>query len=504
MRYQIYLRQRYHMLLGYLGGMMIFIGLMILAPLLALPFFPEEAEHAAAFVFPALPLLIIGRLLQRNIRKHQLEGSPTLQEGMVVILLGWVIAMMTSSLPLVLAADLTFTQGVFEATSGLTTTGLSVVDVLQAPNLILLYRSILQFVGGAGFAIIVLSAIAGAGGAGLTSAEGRNEQLAPHVRQSASIVLRLYLGFAAVGILALILAGMTPFDSLIHTFSAVATGGFSSRPESIAYWDSFIIELILMILMCLGSINFLTSYAVLVQRKGQAFVKSGEIRVMTAAFLVAIPILILGVTTQLYPDWGKALRVGAFEAVSALTGTGYNISTTATWNGLGWMVLILLMTTGGGTGSTAGGIKQFRIYVLIIALLWEVRRAFLPSHAVNRPTIFRGIQREYLSDIQVRLIALFTFLYITILFIGSTILMTYGYPLADSFFEFASALGTVGMSVGITSRDAPDGVLWTMTTGMLLGRLEFFAVVIGLVKLVKDLRDILQGKPKQDAQSANP
>jgi trk system potassium uptake protein TrkH len=202
-------------------------------------------------------------------------------------------------------------------------------------------------------------------------------------------------------------------------------------------------------------------------------------------------VLLSGVTLGLYPGLGDSIRAAVFNTVSALSTTGYATVDFGSWNGLGWLVLIALMLMGGGTGSTAGGIKQYRILVLAKGLAWEVRRWFLPRSAVNEPSLWRGERRHFLTDREFRRVSMFALLYLFVLFAGTGILAAHGYPLADSLFEFASSLSTVGVSVGVTSAGAPAGVLWAEMMGMVLGRLEFFAVVVGVVKIVGDLPFLL-------------
>ena len=149
------------------------------------------------------------------------------------------------------------------------------------------------------------------------------------------------------------------------------------------------------------------------------------------------------------------------------------------------------MMIGGGTGSTAGAIKQYRIYVMLQALVWEVRRALLPGNAVSRPYVWQGERKEYLTDERVRQVGVFVFLYVATYFAGSMVLAWHGYTLPESLFEFASALGTVGLSVGVTLPDAPPAVLWTEMAGMFLGRLEFFTILIGIAKIAADSRRLV-------------
>ncbi|MGB5968790.1 MAG: potassium transporter TrkG [Spirulinaceae cyanobacterium] len=487
-RYGRFLRQRYRAILGYTGLSCAIAGLVTIAPLIALFAYPEEINLAWGFLVPGLITTIIGGLLWWQLVPKKTH-SLTLQEGAVIVVFSWLLAIGIGVFPLMTIQGLTFTQAVFESTSGWTTTGLSVVDVTQASHLILLFRSTIELAGGAGLAIITLSAITGASGSGLTAAEGRTEQLAPNVRKSAKLVLSIYSGYVAVGTIALWVAGMGWFDAVNHSFAALSTGGFSTRTDSIGYWDSAPIEAVTIVLMIFGTVNFLTGY-MLLRGKFKAVLRNGEIRLQALVIPLSALILFLGVTTQLYPTWQKSIRVAIFETITALSTTGFSTVGYGDWNSLGWLILIPLMLIGGGTGATAGGIKQFRIYALYRALLWEVRRMLLPPNTVTEPDFWQGEQRRFLNDGLIRNIALFVFLYFLVYFIGVLITASYGYSLQDSLFEYASSLSTVGLSVGVTASDAPVGLLWTHIVGMFLGRLEFFTVFVGVVRFLQDFKSV--------------
>jgi trk system potassium uptake protein TrkH len=151
---------------------------------------------------------------------------------------------------------------------------------------------------------------------------------------------------------------------------------------------------------------------------------------------------------------------------------------------------------GGGTGSTAGGLKQYRVYLLWKSCTWEIRRALLPPSAVVENWIWYGERQEYVRDSRVRQTALFFYLYLLTFFLGAGMLIAHGYGVKESLFEFASSLGTVGLSIGITSPEAPSLVLWTQIFGMLLGRLEFFVIIISLAKIFADTHRMLHKKFK--------
>lgn len=496
MRAAEHLRQRYTAILKYAGLIWAITGLLLLLPLVALPFFWEERSLAWGFVLPGVTLALVGLALWRGL--HPPEGlSLTIIEGTVIVVLVWLAAITVGSLPFVLVGGLDFSLAYFESTSGWTTTGLSVVDVTAAPRLILLYRSLMQLAGGAGFAIIVLATLTGPTGIGLSSAEGREELLAPHVRQSAGIVLTIYMGYVLFGIVGLRLVGMSWFDAINHSFSALSTGGFSTRVESIGYWNSPAIEAFTIVLMLMGTTSFLTSYALL-RGEFRSALRNTEWQFLAFLLLLFTPIVFATVALQLYSSISAALRVAVFEVVAAASTTGFSTVGYGDWPNLGWLVLLVLMLIGGGAGSTAGGIKQLRVVVLLRGMMWEIRRWFLPRRAVTAPHIWQVGERRFLSDDRVRRDAAFITLYLLVFLVGSGILVAHGYSLVESFFEFASTVGTVGLSIGVTSAEAPTTLLWTQVLGMILGRLEFFAVIVGVAKVAGDLPTMLR-RPEEEA-----
>jgi trk system potassium uptake protein len=486
MRQAAYLRQRYRLILGYAGFVWLITGLIIILPATAVFFYPDQITAVWGFIGPGSLLALAGFLLWWWLAPAN-PASLTLTEGAVIVVLVWFAAILVGTVPFLLVESLTITQAVFESTSGWTTTGLSVIDVTTASPLTLLYRSLIQFVGGAGFAIIMLTLLLGPAGKGFTGAEGRGEQLEPHVRRSANLVIRLYLAYAVVGVLGLYLAGMDWFDALNHAFTALSTGGFSTQVDSIGHWNNPIIEAFVIFLMLLGTTNFLTSYA-LVQGKFRAVLNHSEFRLMGVLLLVGLPLMLLLVTLGLYPTTEQAVRVALFDTVSAISTTGFSTVAYTNWPAVGWLFFIVLMLVGGGGGSTAGGIKQFRIYILLKSAVWEVRRLLWPAGTIREPDMWQADHHYFLSDKDIRQAGSLVCLHLAAFLLLSLVIAAHGYSLQDSLFEAASTVSTVGLSVGVTAADAPVSVLWAQIVGMLLGRLEYLVVIIGIIKIAGDLR----------------
>ena len=309
------------------------------------------------------------------------------------------------------------------------------------------------------------------------------------MRRSARLVLIIYSSYAAAGTLAYKLVGMSPFDALKHSFAAISTGGFSTRVANIGYFDSAAVEAVTLAFMLIGHLSFVTAWSLWQGRIGLV-VKNGEIRLQAALIPISAAVVFLLTSRAIYPQLAKAVRVAIFETVSALSTTGFSSVGYGNWNDFGIFVLVVLMLIGGGTCSTAGGIKQFRIYLFWRLILWEIRRALLPRNAIFECPLWEGNRRIYVDDAvddaRVRQVAAFIFLYMAIFAAGVMLLCAYGYSLRDSLFEFASALGTVGLSMGVTSAKMPDAPLWAETLAMFLGRLEFMVVIVSLLKLGQD------------------
>lgn len=481
-----YLKKRYSSIISSVGVILIIASILLVIPLVMVTAAPSEARHPLAFIVPAGFLCGLGVAL-RGVTRGASKPTLSIQEGGVIVLISWLIVVFFSSLPFVFSLKIPFSHAFFEAMSGWTTTGLSVIDVTTAGPMILLWRSVIQFAGGAGLAIIMMSAIAGPVGVGISSAEGRSEQLAPHVRESARLVLIIYSGNAIAGIIAYKLAGLSLFDAVNHAFAAVSTGGFSTRPESIGHWQSLAVEAVTLPLMLLGSLSFVTAW-LMWRGKVRYVIRNGEVQLFAAVFPIATASLFLFSSHSFYPQLGKSCRVAIFETVSALTTTGFATVSYEHWNGFGVFLLIVLMLIGGGACSTAGGIKQYRIYILWKTLWFEFRRLLSPRNAVRQCPVWEGDRRVFIDDAKVRRIAVFIFLYTIVYTAGVGLMCACGFTARDSLFEFASAVGTVGLSMGVTSPSMPALVLWAETLAMFLGRLEFMVVFVSLAKLIKDGR----------------
>jgi trk system potassium uptake protein TrkH len=305
--------------------------------------------------------------------------------------------------------------------------------------------------------------------------------------------LIIYSGYVLAGILLYRLLGMGLFDAINHSMAALSTGGFSTKVNSIGEWNSLPLELCTIVLMLLGSMNFATHY-LLLRGKFRSVLLNGEVQLLLFIIAFLTPVTAFLGLRELYPNLPHALRIASFQVISAFTTTGFSTVSYSNWNAFSILALVLLMIIGAAMNSTGGGIKLYRIYLLMKSLLWEIRQYFIPRSAISMHYIWRGENKFYVEAFHIREVANYTFLFLGTYFVGVMIFLAKGYPLAESLFEFASALGTVGLSIGITTKDAPSLILWTEIAGMFLGRLEFYVIFFALIKLSKDMKLFLRGR----------
>lgn len=474
---------------GYLGYSLIFAGVIVLSPLVVLPIWTDETVYALCFIIPGITSMLIGYLIYFMTLRGQEYGKLQKNEDSIIITGAWVIAVAVLCVPFVLEGNHTISQAVFETTSGLTTTGLTVVDVASCPKIFLLHRSLTHFFGGIGLVLVLVTLVSDGGVFRVYSAEGHTDQLLPSMSGSARLILALYVGIIVMGIILYCTAGMPLFDAVNTSISAVSTGGFAVQPDSIGAYHSTAIEAISILLMVMGGTNFLLTY-MFVQGKFKAFFSHSETKLYYATILVfSLVVGLIFYTSSNADDIGNALFTSLFHVVSVVTTTGFQtIPSFAALPPAILFLFMLLMFMGAGAGSTTGAIKMYRVVVTFKGLGWALRDKFgkhrsIYSHNINRFGLRLECTREEQWSVFV-----FVLLYLSLFIIGTFIFTLYGNSVQDSAFDFASCLGNVGVSVGVVTADSPAIILWTGTIGMLLGRLEIIVVFLAIAKLISQAK----------------
>lgn len=472
------------------GKLVLLIGFMISVPLILLLFYPDDIQYAPAFLIPSVISLVLGLALCMLLKREdkQLQWRYTMQYSSLTVLFAWGYGFFIGALPFVIAGQLTFIQALFESVSGWTTTGLSVMDVTVTPPIFLFYRSFMQFCGGLGFVMVMMIFIQGKLSMNLFNAEGHSDKLMPNLKKTARVIATMYTFFLLIGVLLYRMVGMSWFDGINHAMAALSTGGFSTKLNSIGDYNSIWIELITVLLMVIGTTNFAVLLLLTKGRFKQVF-QISEIKFMFGLLAIFVPLTALSLIKSLDLTVMEGFRRAFFDVTSAFSTTGYSTMSYASWPPFAIGILILLMLIGGGIGSTAGGIKQNRIYLLLTMAYYTVRKRVSPDRNVVAPYYYRAQGKTYIDNALMSDTTGFVVCYLIIYVIGTLLLtLTANASLTEAMFEFASALGTVGLSIGLTGPGTNSATLIVEIVGMVLGRLEIFIVLMGIYSSVSLLK----------------
>ena len=466
-----------------IGKIMLFIGILVILPIIVVPFYQDEAKYIPGFLISGgssilLGLLFIifgGKATDRKINwRHNIAVSN------LTVLFAWIWGVLIGALPFYIMGQLTFVQSLFEAVSGWTTTGLSTVDVRLTPQVFLFHRAFMQYCGGLGFIMMMVMFISNKQSMNLYAAEGHPDKIMPNIKKTAMAILLIYNVCLVIGTTAYVIAGMNLFDAVCHSMCSLSTGGFSNKLNSIGEYDSLPIEIITIALMLIGTTNF-AALILLAKGKLKQFFNISEIKFMLCLLLVFIPLTALSLSNHLEVSFWEGLRKSSFDVVSALSTTGYSTMSYQDWPAFGIGILILCMLIGGGIGSTAGGLKMSRVYLMLRLLGQNIKSRITSPNRVEVSYYYKASGRTPIDKDVLDETVGFFLTYIVVFLVGSlSIVAISGCELWEGMFDFASSLGTVGLSSGITGPDTASGVLIVEMIGMMLGRLEIFIVLMSI------------------------
>ena len=474
---------RWRYVLNVIGLLTLFSGLTLLAPL-GVAVFYGDASVAPLLISIAVAVLF-GLSLHLAFRRDRVEVlSP--REAMAIVALGWVAIGAFGALPFSLGIGLKPVDAVFEAVSGFTTTGSSILtDIETVPKGLLFWRSQTQWLGGMGIIVLSIAILPflKLGGMQLYKAEVPSpvpDRLRPHIRDTAKVLWKVYAAFTLLQVLLLMVGGMDLFDAVCHAFTTMPTGGYSTWNASIAHFDSVYFDMVFIVFMLIAGINFSLHY-LLVRGRPLAFWHDTECRFFLALVLVLTAVVAWDIHGTVYASLGQALRYAAFQVVSIVTTTGYATADYELWPGASQLVLLLCMFIGASAGSTGGGMKCLRV---IVALKYCYRELFLllHPHAVSRIKL----GGKPVSEDVVRSVIGFLALYVGIFAAGILLVALTGVDFTTSIAAVAATLGNVGPgfgTIGPTENFAhiPEAAKWILIWCMLLGRLEIYTVLILVV-----------------------
>jgi trk system potassium uptake protein TrkH len=406
------------------------------------------------------------------------------KEGMAVVGLGWLLAALFGALPFYLSGVTpNFVDAYFEAMSGFTTTGSTILtDIESIPRGVLFWRSFTHWLGGMGIVVLFVAILPylRAGGRQLFRSEVPGptaDVLRPRISETASVLWKIYVGFSAVQVLILYALGMTFYDSLCHTFGTMATGGFATKNASIGYYNSIGIDLTIILFMIFAGTNF-GLYFRLIRGDWKALFNDPEWRFYIGIIFFAIVAITWNIWMSMYTSFGEALRFSTFQVASIITTTGFATADFDTWPSFSKLVLVALMFSGGCAGSTGGGMKIIRILVLL-------KYSYIGTEQAIRPHMVRtlklgGVPVE--DDVR-NAIVVFFFISLNILLFCSLAMTAMGLDLVTATTSVIATLNNIGP--GLARVGAVQNFAFVPTAGklllslcMVLGRLELITILV--------------------------
>ena len=460
-----------------LGILQIILGIFMMIPVIA-QFIYNEID--SSFFGASIVTIIFGTLFFLSNLDHDRKLS--LQQAFLLTALSWLSIAIFGSLPFVFSnVDFSFTNAFFESMSGITTTGSTIISNLESmPKGILLWRAILQWLGGIGIIVmaITLMPIMNVGGMQLfkISNNDSSEKILPKSKEIALRLIYIYSGLTLLCGFSYKILGMSIFDSLTHSMTTIATGGFSNYNESIGFFNSFPIEVSAMIFIILGSLPFI-AYIKFLNGNRKIFFSDIQIKTFLKIILVSVIILTihLGINNSSELDFGSVL----FNIVSILTGTGYVNAQFDSWGGFPLILFLGLMFIGGCAGSTTCGIKIFRIQILYSFILNQLKKIIYPKGIFVLKYNQESVDNKFVASI-----ISFIYMYFVIFFILTALLSLTGLDFITSISGAATSISNVGPGLGSiigpngNFSSLPDVSKWILTIGMILGRLELFAILV--------------------------
>ena len=460
-----------------LGILQIILGIFMFIPIIA-QFFYQEID--SSFFGASIVTIIFGTLFFLSNLDH--ENKLNLQQAFLLTALSWLSVAIFGSLPFFFSnLDFSFTNAFFESMSGITTTGSTIIANLEnMPKSILLWRAILQWLGGIGIIImaITLMPIMNVGGMQLfkISSNDSSEKVLPKSKEIAVRLIYIYSALTMMCALTYYMFGMSFFDSITHSMTTLATGGFSNYNESIGFFDSLAIEISAMFFIILGSLPFI-SYIKFINGNKDIFFSDTQIT--TFFKIIFISIIILWIYLIFNNSETYNIRSIFFNVISILTGTGYVNAQFDNWGGFSLLIFLSLMFIGGCAGSTTCGVKIFRFQILYLFITNQLKKIIYPKGVFIIKYNQSSIDEKFISSI-----ISFIFFYFVIFLVLTALLSLTGLDFVTAISGAATSISNVGPGLGSeigpngNFSSLPDVSKWILSLGMILGRLELFAILV--------------------------
>ncbi len=538
----------FRLVLGYFGVFMVLVGLLTAAPMIIPAFYHDEWIALPVYAGVVAFDVVVGLILYFAFIYKRPRMRFLRHEESMLLVLSWLLAILSGAAPFFVLnlmgetlSEMTLSAAIFESTSGYTTTGLTLfrdfvgVEGAVCSHVLTFHRAWLNFVGGMGLVLILASVLGSSGGGvSLYVSEGHSDKLLPNMAKSAKLIFGIYLFYAVLGFIALIIAGMPVFDAVCHAMSAISGGGFSCRDANVGYYrihdgefldgwirpvNSMAIEIIVLVLVVLGALSFVL-HTYILRMKWKRVGRDSEMRFMGLFVLFWVLVAFFGslsytasLRESYFADAGEIFRQVLFYTVGSVTTSGFS---TTTSDGAHFMfhivessggtiylghllifVCIIMMLSGGGAGSTAGGIKQFRLVTMCKSIYYSLRYRFASIHQHYPKLIRRYGEVRELDDDMAREAFQYSALFLGLFGASLMIVLIAGgsnYNIQSAAFDVASAISNTGLSIVIgpdfvanTAGPGPYIIVWVYTIGMFLGRLEILPAAYAVSNVAEEV-----------------
>jgi trk system potassium uptake protein len=461
------------------------ILLSLLAGLMLLPFIADVVsgnKDWQSFLVSGAFIAFIGISLILSNRGD--ISSMTNKQACIFTTLAWLVIPGFGALPFMLTyPEMSYTDAFFEAMSGITSCGATVLSKLDtAPAGILLWRSLLNWVGGIGIIVVAMAIlpVLKIGGMQLfkTESSDKSEKILPRATQLATATVGIYVFITAVSAFSLWTAGMSPFDAMCHAMAAMATGGFANYDTNIAHFNDVFIEIILTLTMIVSCLPFVL-YIQMAQGRYTALWRDNQVRIFLSVLALSIVSMAIWLTVKQGMSFLDGMRFASFNATSIMTTTGFSSGNYAIWGSYPVFLLFLLSFVGGCTGSTAGGVKIFRFQILYETLKVNINHIIHP-HGVFRPQF----NKRPVPESATNSVLVFFFVYMGFFMLFTLMVSADGVDFVTAASAVASSMAAAGYGLGNIINPAgsyaplPDFTKWVLSLAMMMGRLEFLTVLV--------------------------
>lgn len=478
-------KEEYGTVMYFIAVVIMILGLFMVIPMITAVIYNDSPKYLSSFLLSAIICIIMGILFYVKSERKSISNL-SLKGSMLFVMTIWLFTAFFSSLPFLISGDLSLIDSYFEAMSGITSTGFTMYEMDMLPFSIAIWRSLLQWFGGLGIIFLLLVIVPSSVSLKrLYFAEGKTEQMTPNIKHTSMNFIKVYTVLTTIAISLYLIAGLSVFDAVCYSFTALGTGGFSVNPTNLNNFANPIIQSITILLMIMGGTNFLIHYK-LMKGDWSNLSKDFELRAMFLIIFAATAIIALNLYLSGFYNHSliDILRHSLFQVISVVTSTGFSSTDINLWTPLANQVLIILMFIGGCVCSTAGGIKIYNVALAIKSLWWSLQRMFSPKKIIFTRKIFHNKYNQEITPESIQTVYTYIFMYILLFLISLGIVLFYCNNFQTAYSVVAASIGNTGLSLSYISQNIPVVVKIVLIIDFWAGRIGIWPILLPIAYMV--------------------